>query len=151
MADEKLVKKLAAQNASAAMPEVKAKKLATQAPELKEARGDNSYMQKRYKDYDSFSEEKKERLIGRERAKNKRYAEYKEKVGNKRELYADKMEGKGIMSRDEAKTRFDNLRGITYRSREERDKILGNLNANLNLEQEPEVVDTTQGTAGFRM
>ena len=151
MSDEKLVKKLSAQNNSAIMPNVEVKKLATNTPKIKEARGDNSYMQKRYKDYDSFSEEKKEKLIGRERAKNKRYAEHKERVDASRERYADKMEGKGILTRKQATARFDNLKGITYRSRDVMENIMGNLVTNLNSQQEPEVVDTTQSTAGFRM
>ena len=108
-------------------------------------------LSKKYVGYENASEEKKQRIEARDQRKQERYAAHKERVDAKRERYADKMEGKGVMSKDEAKTRFDNLRSITYRSREERDKIMGNLSANLNSEQEPEVVDTTQATAGFRV
>lgn len=151
MADDKLVKKLSEQNNGAKLPDVQVKKLSTENPKINEARGDNSYMQKRYKDYDQFSEEKKDKLIDRERAKNQRYAEHKERVDAKREKYADKMEGKGILTREQASARFDNLRGIQIRSREEMSNILGELASNLNSQQEIEVQDTTESTSGFRM
>ena len=113
--------------------------------------GGKTDLSKKYVGYDDASEERKKRIEARDQRKQDRYAASKERVDAKRERYADKMEGKGIMSKDEAKTRFDNLRGITYRSREEMSKIMDNLSADLNLQQEPEVVDTTQGTASFRM
>lgn len=108
-------------------------------------------LSKKYIGYDDASKKRKNRIEARDQRKQDRYAASKERVDAKRERYAAKMEGKGIMSKDEAKARFDNLRGITIRSKKEMSEIMGNLSADLNLQQEPEVVDTTQGTAGFRM
>ena len=73
-------------------------------------------LRKRYTSFDEASEDKKQRIRDRDERKQKRYAEHKERVDAKRQRYADKMEGKGILTREQAMGRFDQLRGIKARS-----------------------------------
>ncbi len=75
-------------------------------------------LSKKYTSFDEAGEDKKQRIRDRDERKQKRFAEHKERVDAKRERYADKMEGKGILSREQAMGRFDNLRGIKARSAE---------------------------------
>lgn len=75
-------------------------------------------LSKRYTSFDEANENKKERIRKRDERKQKKYAEHKERVDAKRQRYADKMEGKGILTREQAMGRFDNLRGIKARSAE---------------------------------
>ena len=59
------------------------------------------------------------------------HAASKARLEAKRERYADKMVGKGLIEdREAAMNRFDSLRNITTRSAGERDKILGNFAQN---------------------
>lgn len=73
-------------------------------------------LSKRYTSFDEANENKKQRIRDRDERKQKRYAEHKERVDAKRQKYADKMEGKGILTREQAMGRFDQLRGIKARS-----------------------------------
>lgn len=73
-------------------------------------------LSKRYTSFNEASEKKKQRIRDRDERKQKRYAEHKERVDAKRHRYADKMEGKGILTREQAMGRFDQLRGIKARS-----------------------------------
>ena len=83
-----------------------------------EAAYDASYAKKRRANFDELSDEKKQKIQARNQKKKQRYNEHKERVDAKRERYADKMEGKGILTREQAMGRFDNLRGIKARSAE---------------------------------
>jgi hypothetical protein len=75
-------------------------------------------LRERYTSFDEASEDKKQRIRDRDERKQKRFAEHKERVDAKRQRYADKMEGKGILTREQAMGRFDNLKGIKARSAE---------------------------------
>lgn len=75
-------------------------------------------LSKKYTSFDEAGEDKKQRIRDRDERKQKRFAEHKERVDAKRQRYADKMEGKGILTREQALGRFDNLRGIKARSAE---------------------------------
>lgn len=75
-------------------------------------------LNKKYVGYADASEERKKRIEARDQRKQKRYAAHKERVDAKRQRYADKMEGKGILTREQALGRFDQLRGIKARSAE---------------------------------
>lgn len=92
--------------------------------ELQEAAYDASYAKKRRANFDELSDEKKQKIQIRNQKKKQRYNEYKKRIDAKRERYADKMEGKGILPRGEAMARFDELRGIKGRSAQNLDKIM---------------------------
>lgn len=153
MADEKLLKRLQQVTPDASKNlEKESVKKKTKLPKIHEAVSDDSYMSKRYAKYDEFDESKKERLIKKERGKNLRYKEHKERVDAKRTQYADKLERKGIASREEAMSRFDSLRGITGRSNTNLTEIMGKFYGNENQNEEDfDAPDTSLGTAGFRM
>ena len=109
-------------------------------------------LSKKYVAYDDASEQRKKRIEERDQRKQERYAASKERLEAKRERYADKLEGKGIASREEALSRFDSLRGITGRSNTNLSEIMGKFYGNENQNEEDfDVPDTSLGTAGFRV
>ena len=61
----------------------------------------------------------------RQEKRNERYAEQKARTDLKRNAYANKMAKKGIMTEEQAKSRFDQIRGITARSAANVPKVLG--------------------------
>jgi len=97
---------------------------APKTPKTQEAAYDASYAKKRRANFDELSDEKKQKIQIRNQKKKQRYNEYKKRIDAKRERYADKMEGKGILTRGEAMSRFDELRGIKGRSAQNLDKIM---------------------------
>ena len=60
----------------------------------------------------------------RQEKRDKRYAEQKARTDLKRNAYANKMVKKGIMTEEQAKSRFDQIRGITARSAANTEKII---------------------------
>jgi ABC-type phosphate transport system auxiliary subunit len=109
-------------------------------------------LEKKYVAYNDASEQRKKRIEERDQRKQERYAASKERLEAKRERYADKLEGKGIASREEAMSRFDSLRGITGRSNTNLSEIMGKFYGNENQNEEDfDAPDTSLGTAGFRM
>lgn len=61
----------------------------------------------------------------RQEKRDERYAEAKARTDLKRQSYANKMVKKGIMTAEQAKGRFDNIRGITANSDKKKHEILG--------------------------
>ena len=102
---------------------------------------------KKYVAYEGASEERKKRIATRDQNKQDRYADSKARLEAKRERYADKMVGKGLIeNRDAAMNRFDSLRNITVKSSEKTAEILGNFGKNKKESQqteETEVIDPT--------
>ena len=62
---------------------------------------------------------------GRQEKRDERYAEAKARTDLKRQSYVNKMVKKGIMTAEQAKGRFDNIRGITANSDKVKNEILG--------------------------
>ena len=102
---------------------------------------------KKYVAYEGASEERKKRIATRDQNKQDRYADSKARLEAKRERYADKMVGKGLIEdREAAMNRFDSLRNITVKSSEKTAEILGNFGKNKKESQqteETEVIDPT--------
>ena len=61
----------------------------------------------------------------RQEKRDERYAEAKARTDLKRQSYVNKMVKKGIMTAEQAKGRFDNIRGITANSDKVKNEILG--------------------------
>lgn len=82
------------------------------------------------------------RYEDRNEKRKERYAAHKERVDAKRERYAEKMFDKGIVAnKNEARDRFDNLRGITVRSRKELQNVMEGIGESQGQQKEPEVKD----------
>lgn len=91
----------------------------------------------KYSAYDNASEDRKKRIENRDERRQKRYAKAKERTDAKRERYAEKMTTKGILgSKEEARIRFDNLRGITNASAKRTEQLMNLRNNNLPLAKE---------------
>ena len=60
----------------------------------------------------------------RQQKRDEKYAEQKARTDLKRNAYANKMAKKGIMTEEQAKGRFDQIRGITARSAANTEKII---------------------------
>ena len=61
----------------------------------------------------------------RQEKRDERYTEAKARTDLKRQSYVNKMVKKGIMTAEQAKGRFDNIRGITANSDKVKNEILG--------------------------
>ena len=61
----------------------------------------------------------------RQEARDQRYAESKARTDLRRQSYVNKMVRKGTMTAEQAKARFDNIRGITSNSDKVKNEILG--------------------------
>ena len=81
-------------------------------------------LSEKYAGYDDASDAKKQRIENRDKRRKERYAESEKRTDAKRERYAEKMAMKGIVgSKQEARARFDNIRGITKGSALERERL----------------------------
>jgi outer membrane murein-binding lipoprotein Lpp len=81
-------------------------------------------LSEKYAGYDDASDAKKQRIENRDKRRKERYAESEKRTDAKRERYAEKMAMKGIVgSKQEARVRFDNIRGITKGSALERERL----------------------------
>jgi hypothetical protein len=81
-------------------------------------------LSEKYAGYDDASDAKKQRIENRDKRRKERYAESEKRTNAKRERYAEKMAMKGIVgSKQEARARFDNIRGITKGSALERERL----------------------------
>jgi hypothetical protein len=84
------------------------------AEDLKKEQERERTLSEKYAGYDDASDAKKQRIENRDKRRQERYAESKKRTDAKRERYAEKMAMKGIVgSKQEARARFDNIRGIT--------------------------------------
>ena len=113
-------------------------------------------LSEKYAGYDDASDAKKKRIENRNKRRQERYAEAKKNTDAKRERYAEKMVSKGIVaSKEEARGRFDNVRGITRGSAIKREALMnmqtGNKPASfekyLNVEK-PEIEEDSSNIAG---
>lgn len=92
-------------------------------PATKEQERERTLSEK-YTGYDAASDAKKQRIENRDKRRKERYAESEKRTDAKRERYAEKMAMKGIVgSKQEARARFDNIRGITKGSALERERL----------------------------
>ena len=95
-----------------------------QAEILKKEQERERTLSEKYAGYDDASDAKKKRIENRDKRRQERYAESEKRTDAKRERYAEKMEMKGIVgSKQEARARFDTLRGITKSSAVERKNL----------------------------
>ena len=94
------------------------------AENLKKEQERERTLSEKYAGYDDASDAKKKRIENRDKRRQERYAESEKRTDAKRERYAEKMEMKGIVgSKQEARARFDALRGITKSSAVERERL----------------------------
>lgn len=112
-------------------------------------------LSEKYAGYDDASDAKKKRIENRDKRRQERYAESKKRTDAKRERYAEKMYSKGVVgSKEEARGRFDNVRGITMGSAIKREALKNMQTGNkpydfkkfLN-EKAPEIEDDTSDIA----
>jgi len=68
----------------------------------------------------------------RQEKRDERYAEQKARTDLKRNAYANKMAKKGIMTEEQAKGRFDQIRGITARSAANAEKFIAEITGGKN-------------------
>lgn len=94
------------------------------AEDLKKEQERERTLSEKYAGYDDASDAKKQRIEKRDKRRQERYAESEKRTDAKRERYAEKMAMKGIVgSKQEARARFDNIRGITKGSALERERL----------------------------
>ena len=87
----------------------------------------------------------------RQEKRNERYAERKARTDLKRNAYANKMAKKGIMTEEQAKSRFDQIRGITARSAANTEKIIKEITGGKNAADVKAGVDQDQlDTAAYQ-
>ncbi len=87
----------------------------------------------------------------RQEKRNERYAEQKARTDLKRNAYANKMAKKGIMTEEQAKGRFDQIRGITSRSAANAEKLIGEITGGKNAADVKAGVDQDQlDTAAYQ-
>jgi hypothetical protein len=92
--------------------------------DLKKEQERERTLSEKYAGYDDASDAKKQRIENRDKRRKERYAESEKRTDAKRERYAEKMAMKGIVgSKQEARARFDNIRGITKGSALERERL----------------------------
>jgi hypothetical protein len=92
--------------------------------DLKKEQERERTLSEKYSGYDDASDSKKKRIENRDKRRKERYAESEKRTDAKRERYAEKMAMKGIVgSKQEARARFDNIRGITKGSALERERL----------------------------
>ena len=95
-----------------------------QAEILKKEQERERTLSEKYAGYDDASDAKKKRIENRDKRRKERYAESEKRTDAKRERYAEKMAMKGIVgSKQEARARFDTLRGITKSSAIEKERL----------------------------
>jgi len=87
----------------------------------------------------------------RQQKRDERYTEQKARTDLKRNAYANKMAKKGIMTEEQAKSRFDQIRGITARSAANVQKVLGEFSVGKNAADVKAGVDQDQlDTAAYQ-
>ena len=112
-------------------------------------------LSEKYAGYDDASDAKKKRIENRDKRRQERYAESKKRTDAKRERYAEKMVSKGIVaSKEEARGRFDNVRGITRGSAMKREALTNMQTGNKPYDfkkfldkKEPEIEDNSSDIA----
>ncbi len=112
-------------------------------------------LSEKYAGYDDASDAKKKRIENRDKRRQERYAESKKRTDAKRERYAEKMVSKGIVaSKEEARGRFDNVRGITRGSAIKREALTNMQTGNKPYDfkkfldkKEPEIEDNSSDIA----
>lgn len=125
------------------------------AENLKKEQERERTLSEKYVGYDDASDAKKKRIEDRDKLRQERYAESKKRTDAKRERYAEKMVSKGVVaSKEEARGRFDTVRGITRGSAIKREALTNMQTGNkpydfkkfLN-EKAPEIEDDTSDIA----